>query len=1054
MDSSFHKDVILQASAIRGWESISCEARRRRHDTTERGSLSKSQSPNRFRNCVQVVSFDRLSQDYNAEDVNVSSLKEASLWSGLDDKVLPAIAELTTCCSSKLSGSRDTGSEEHMGQQHFTCESEDCLDHAGSSHLVPIGDLPENDEPTRLSSEEELDDLVSKKLSRLSKFSESCTQTSPALAARAFGCLSESSEADTYAMSHVGTDEEDTFKEQQFGVADLADTVTEGFRRKLFDATSAQDSQNHERIVFASERCARDGASSPSEGRTNPPPQKMYNPSFSVSGPRARTARFRNVPLPRSVNQDAHLSILDASLLLGIGPSDEEVQPLVEMLLFSTLPRENVINLSVERAGSRESRAQFIQTLQRDGGKWSQIVVTWHLAPTAADARALSRSGIPCDKDNGYCGRYGLGGYVALSAAKANAYVEDAENDSLRHLLLVLALPGSHVVQGARGAHQTHTAADNAVCPTEYCFSDTSRIHCACLLTYQWVPTANRAKRRARIAMPNGDPNDFSRWKRTLRQDVPPSATKSKVRAPSSGEAGKRHGCQFQGGALCKSPHGTALSNVTGTACESCRTHFGYPQRNSTSTSPSPSRSSRQRQASPKGDTQEGSISKSPRRLRNRPAANSANKPSKVCVDNGIVSQQAWSVSSGYDGTVLPAIAELTTTSSEGHMDQQQSVAGSEGDSWDSICPLQPAEPSFENSYKPGRLERLTGFHKKVELRETLERAALNRDTDACTQTQFSQANCIRDKELSESSIYTFAPNERGDVACLDDLKQSTAESISNLTEDRDSQYNGRTPYAAESHTEAGPLVPCSMHSLQLMAPPDGSTVSGSNSSGELCGTTMESDSVCVSPCASSELLAKQEESFSILDASSLLGIGPSYQDIESIAERLLYNSMPRESVVNLSVARVGSRESREQFLRTLQCDGGNWDNIAVTWHLAPSAAAAQAISRSGVRCEEEHCMCGRYRLGGYVALSAAKANAHPDISRNNDLRHMLLVLALPGPLVVQAERGIRPPCTAADNTQCPTEYCFIDPSRLYCACSLTYQWTPTGMCKRQSSEA
>jgi len=107
--------------------------------------------------------------------------------------------------------------------------------------------------------------------------------------------------------------------------------------------------------------------------------------------------------------------------------------------------------------------------------------------------------------------------------------------------------------------------------------------------------------------------------------------------------------------------------------------------------------------------------------------------------------------------------------------------------------------------------------------------------------------------------------------------------------------------------------------------------------------------------------------------------------------------------------------------------------------------AAAAAIETCGIRCDDGHCACGRYGRGGYVATSAAKANAYADSDGAGGWRHLFLVLALPEEDVVKGERGVRPPCTAADLPSHPTEYCFVDEDRLHCVCRMDYQWAPTG---------
>jgi len=165
----------------------------------------------------------------------------------------------------------------------------------------------------------------------------------------------------------------------------------------------------------------------------------------------------------------------------------------------------------------------------------------------------------------------------------------------------------------------------------------------------------------------------------------------------------------------------------------------------------------------------------------------------------------------------------------------------------------------------------------------------------------------------------------------------------------------------------------------------------------------------------------------------------------KNVAEELLFHDLPSENVQALNVTVLQDQNSRTAFLAKLQDDGGKISRVRIAWHLAGGAAAAAAIETRGIRCDDGHCACGRYGRGGYVATSAAKANAYADSDGAGGWRHLFLVLALPDEDVVKGERGFRPRCTAADLPSHPTEYCFVDEDRLHCVCRMDYQWAPTG---------
>jgi hypothetical protein len=180
--------------------------------------------------------------------------------------------------------------------------------------------------------------------------------------------------------------------------------------------------------------------------------------------------------------------------------------------------------------------------------------------------------------------------------------------------------------------------------------------------------------------------------------------------------------------------------------------------------------------------------------------------------------------------------------------------------------------------------------------------------------------------------------------------------------------------------------------------------------------------------------------------------------DARAFVEEQLFTSLPRENIANLEVQAVGSERSRRQFIETIQKDSASRSEgssaasllaactrVKTAWHLPGSDAAAASIIESGIRCDEDACACGRYGRGGYVALTAAKANAYADASGEGGTRKLFMVFALPDENVVKGERGVRPAQTAADLPSHPTEYCFVNPARLHCVYLITFTWVPTG---------
>lgn len=168
----------------------------------------------------------------------------------------------------------------------------------------------------------------------------------------------------------------------------------------------------------------------------------------------------------------------------------------------------------------------------------------------------------------------------------------------------------------------------------------------------------------------------------------------------------------------------------------------------------------------------------------------------------------------------------------------------------------------------------------------------------------------------------------------------------------------------------------------------------------------------------------------------------PDPEGIARCVQGLLFASLPCENVTDLTITPLSNEVLRQRFLDFIRREGTGVRGVRVVWHLAGSVAAANAIELYGICCAEGHCACGRYGNGGYVASTAAKANAYAALASQ---RELFAVLALPGPEIVCGVRGKRPSCTAADLPSHPTEYCFVEEERLHCFCRVSYEWVPTG---------
>lgn len=221
---------------------------------------------------------------------------------------------------------------------------------------------------------------------------------------------------------------------------------------------------------------------------------------------------------------DAHARFMQRALQALLHPEahPEESRHIAEELLFRSLPRKNVGGLTTTTLHNAESRDRFLERLRKDGGDATRVRFCWHLTSDSVAAASIEAEGIRCDSGRCACGRYGLGGYVATCATKANAYADAESEDLQRHLFLVVALPGEEVVRGERGHRPRRTAADLPSYPTEFCFVDGARLHCAFRFDYIWESTGRRCKASATVG-------DVRAWRRgrsgvLRRASAPPRA--------------------------------------------------------------------------------------------------------------------------------------------------------------------------------------------------------------------------------------------------------------------------------------------------------------------------------------------------------------------------------------------------------------------------------------------------------------------------------------------------------------------------------------------------
>lgn len=235
----------------------------------------------------------------------------------------------------------------------------------------------------------------------------------------------------------------------------------------------------------------------PSPTREHPVPGTEAQPVTPRTPQQSTTGRVCS-PSRKRVAAEGRRTLRNCIRHLLFDPviDEQAMNNCLETLLFDSLPLDNVDNLRPMFLGDDASRRRFQDMLHQDGDTHlSRVRFAWHLAGSAAAAKAIETEGISCHEGHCACGRYGRGGYVATSAAKAHAYADSEGQGGERHIFLALILPEEDVLRGERGIRPARTAADLPSCPTEFCFVDQARIHCVFRVDYTWVPTGRRAKK-------------------------------------------------------------------------------------------------------------------------------------------------------------------------------------------------------------------------------------------------------------------------------------------------------------------------------------------------------------------------------------------------------------------------------------------------------------------------------------------------------------------------------------------------------------------------------
>jgi len=146
------------------------------------------------------------------------------------------------------------------------------------------------------------------------------------------------------------------------------------------------------------------------------------------------------------------------------------------------------------------------------------------------------------------------------------------------------------------------------------------------------------------------------------------------------------------------------------------------------------------------------------------------------------------------------------------------------------------------------------------------------------------------------------------------------------------------------------------------------------------------------------------------------------------------FDSMPEAYITIESIDQVINPRLLRRFLKQVQTKGGS---VEATFHGTPVKYSA-AILREGLL--KDLTTTAAYGHGAYVGAHAGVAHQYADPNKEQ-LRAMCVVLVNIGSLV-KGKQGVESDVTATDRVVNPTQYCFVDESRMMVSHILTYKVT------------
>jgi len=150
---------------------------------------------------------------------------------------------------------------------------------------------------------------------------------------------------------------------------------------------------------------------------------------------------------------------------------------------------------------------------------------------------------------------------------------------------------------------------------------------------------------------------------------------------------------------------------------------------------------------------------------------------------------------------------------------------------------------------------------------------------------------------------------------------------------------------------------------------------------------------------------------------------------------RLFLDSIPGDNVEVASIEQVIQPVLFKKFLQRV---AESRASVEATFH-GTRKEHVKSILQNGLI--PSLCATGAYGKGSYVATHAGMAHQYADPDANG-WRHMVVVLVVVGRHAVKGRGGVQTAVTAMDNVLNPSQYCFVDASRLYISHLIKYRVT------------